>query len=256
VENDDPITNRYELKIIKPTLNGDCIKNLDGSILYKPAYGFTGLDILTYELCNAHYNCDTATVYLNIESDNVINLIAFNDYYTTNQNEAITIDVLANDTLTLNINKQLTITSKPLFGAASFISDDIKYMPNEKFVGIDFFEYEICNEFNECDKAIVQINVLATFITSTEEFIIPETFEITQLLNGGNTISLQINATESKTVSYYLFDVMGKSLQSGSLNLNIGNNIISLEKPAANTQVLLFSLKSDAHFISKKVYVH
>jgi len=97
---------------------------------------------------------------------------------------------------------------------------------------------------------------LATFITSTEEFIIPETFEITQLLNGGNTISLQINATESKTVSYYLFDVMGKSLQSGSLNLNIGNNIISLEKPAANTQVLLFSLKSDAHFISKKVYVH
>jgi len=256
VANDDPLTINYELKIIKQTLNGDCEKNLNGSILYKPNYGFTGLDVLTYELCNAHNNCDTANVYLNVEDDNMPNLIAFNDYFITNENEAIIIDVVANDTLATNVNTALTITAKPLFGSATIVNGNITYSPIQNFVGEDFFEYQLCNEYNECDKAIVQVNVKAAFITSTEEFTIPQAFEILQIMNNSNNISLQINATENKIVAYNLFDMMGKSLQSGSLNLNIGNNIISLEKPTASTQVLLFSLKSDAHFMSKKVYVH
>jgi|GEM_PF-5339099 len=256
VANDDPLTINYELKIIKQTLNGDCEKNLNGSILYKPNYGFTGLDVLTYELCNAHNNCDTANVYLNVEDDNMPNLIAFNDYFITNENEAIIIDVVANDTLATNVNTALTITAKPLFGSATIVNGNITYSPIQNFVGEDFFEYQLCNEYNECDKAIVQVNVKAAFITSTEEFTIPQAFEILQIMNNSNNISLQINATENKIVAYNLFDMMGKSLQSGSLNLNIGNNIISLEKPAVSTQVLLFSLKSDAHFMSKKVYVH
>jgi len=256
VKNDDPITNNYTLKIIEQTKNGKSVKNLNGSILYKPDYGFKGRDVLTYQLCNAHYNCDTAKVYLSVEDDNLPNLIAFNDYFVTDENKAITIDVMANDTMMLNTNTVISVIATPLFGAITITGNDIAYSPSQNFTGEDFFEYELCNEYNECDKAIVQISVSEIFITDTDEFILPQSFEILQLLNNSNTISLQIKATESNMVDYYLFDVMGRNLQGGELNLLSGENLIHLERPANSSQVLLFSLKSDTHFLTEKIYAY
>lgn len=118
------------------------------------------------------YNCTS------IDSVSVIRLahapIANNDYDTTRYMTEVKIPVLDNDTDEENSidSTSMTITLPPFNGTAYVDFDDytIHYRPNQGFSGNDNFEYQICNTFNNCDRANVYVMV------TDFNFIIPEAF--------------------------------------------------------------------------------
>ena len=96
------------------------------------------------------------------------NLIAVDDTATTQQNTAVTIDVLQNDT-DLNGNSTLTIVSDASNGttvvddngtAGDFTDDSVIYTPNDGFSGNDSFTYELNNGLTT-KTATVNIDVAA-----------------------------------------------------------------------------------------------
>ena len=115
---------------------------------------------------------------VSIDSVSVIRLahapIANNDYDTTNFMSEIIIPVLDNDFDVENSidSTSLTITLSPLNGNAFVDFNDytIHYQPTNGFNGNDNFEYQICNKFNNCDRANVYVWV------TDFEFLIPDAF--------------------------------------------------------------------------------
>ncbi|MGB1205492.1 MAG: PKD domain-containing protein [Chitinophagales bacterium] len=127
--------------------------------LYYHAYGsFEEYDVMIYQICDSNGNCDQATINVtlpccpNAQHDDVV----------TPVNEAIEVDVLANDFGTCGNDfffEQLTFV--PLNGSAVLNPDGtITYIPNDGFVGEDGFAYTICDNFGCCDLAYVFIEVI------------------------------------------------------------------------------------------------
>lgn len=100
--------------------------------------------------------------------------IANDDYDTTRYLTEVKIPVLDNDTDEENSidTTSMTITLPPFNGTAYVDFDDytIHYRPNQGFSGNDNFEYQVCNTFNNCDRANVYV------LVTDFNFIIPEAF--------------------------------------------------------------------------------
>lgn len=82
-----------------------------------------------------------------------------NDYYTTTVNQAIQLQVLANDTIT----NQATINfGMPLHGKiqATGTPGTVFYQPDQNFIGTDSVTYQVCVAGN-CISALVKIDVLS-----------------------------------------------------------------------------------------------
>jgi gliding motility-associated-like protein len=100
--------------------------------------------------------------------------VANDDYDTTRYLTEVKIPVLNNDTDKDNsiVPSTLTISMSPLNGTAYVDFDDytVHYRPNEGFSGTDNFEYQICNIYNECDRANVYV------LVTDFNFLIPNAF--------------------------------------------------------------------------------
>ncbi|RIY38273.1 hypothetical protein CKY20_01635 [Capnocytophaga canis] len=133
----------------------------------------TGTYTITYQICEigaVPENCATATVVLIVTKvQTPISYIIAND----DEDEVLTgmtvgVRVLKNDenvptTGTLSVVVSPTNGKVSLFnnGAFNNPSDDvIIYVPNKGFVGIDTFEYKICDGLGSCATALVTIKVL------------------------------------------------------------------------------------------------
>jgi LPXTG-motif cell wall-anchored protein len=103
---------------------------------------------------------------------------AVSDVAETDQDTAVVIDVLANDTANENLAidpDSLKIISDPSSGTVAINADHtVTYTPNAGFNGTDEFTYEICSISSEdppsaCDPADVTItvNAKATAVPST-----------------------------------------------------------------------------------------
>ncbi|MGB1206883.1 MAG: Ig-like domain-containing protein, partial [Chitinophagales bacterium] len=122
---------------------------------YLPPLEFTGIDTFFYVICDPNALCDTATVVINVLEEAIANP----DAVFANENESIIIDVIANDEA---VQGEVTsITEQPLNGTAELNNDGtVTYMPNDGFVGYDYFFYEVCDCAGNCDMTIAGINVL------------------------------------------------------------------------------------------------
>ncbi len=68
--------------------------------------------------------------------------------------------VLNNDYGLADGVKSVTITRSPRFGKAEVMEDfTIKYTPDFNFVGLDDFEYRVCNIYDNCGIAVVKAEV-------------------------------------------------------------------------------------------------
>jgi gliding motility-associated-like protein len=104
----------------------------------------------------------------------IYEIVANDDYDSTALRAEVKIEVLENDYDPENrINlDSFKITIPPENGTATINYEDytIQYRPNNTFSGFDNFEYQICDSFNNCDRAMVFVFV------SEFNFIIPEAF--------------------------------------------------------------------------------
>jgi len=146
---------------VPPASGGTAVIELDGTITYTPAPGFSGLDTFTYEVCDPSGACDTAvvTVDVNAPPDAVFDSVA------TDPGTPVTIDVLANDTDPDGFLDPTTVVVvlAPNDGTTSVnpVTGQVTYIPDPGFFGTDTFSYEVCDDDGLCDTAMVAVTVPA-----------------------------------------------------------------------------------------------
>ncbi|MFC0654466.1 Ig-like domain-containing protein, partial [Mongoliitalea lutea] len=138
------------------------ILNPDGTITVAPGTS-TGTYELTYSICELLNpdNCSVATISITVEGNRVE---AEDDEFVTNEDTAITVDILGNDLSDLPLNvASLQITSQPSNGTI-IINDDgtVTFIPEFGFSGTDSFTYQVCDfssPIPNCSEAIVTVLV-------------------------------------------------------------------------------------------------
>jgi len=103
--------------------------------------------------------------------------VAVNDNATTNENNAVAIDVQSNDNDPDADNLTTSIVSNPKNGTANLLNaDSIQYTPNNSFTGMDSLVYKVCDAPGLCDTAKVVITVSPS--TSVTDNTIEKRFSI------------------------------------------------------------------------------
>ncbi|PSJ72154.1 hypothetical protein C7N43_35710, partial [Sphingobacteriales bacterium UPWRP_1] len=148
------------------SVNGGTVAQSGDELCYTPPSGFTGLDSLTYIICDngTPVLCDTATVVINVGSDVPSNNppLAVDDDYTTSVDTPITVDILGNDSDPDGDLITVTFLSDPMMGTVTDLGGgNITYTPNPGATGTDFFSYIICDNGTPslCDTAYVTITI-------------------------------------------------------------------------------------------------
>lgn len=123
-------------------------------VKYRPHAGFSGRDSLRYTLS---YKDKVAAAWLKIAVGNgPCQLRAHNDVAVTEQNNAVTVQVLQNDTVCPTF--VLAIAQQPGSGSAQVIGNSVKYTPQAGFTGNDSFDYSLCTA-GGCVQARVSVTV-------------------------------------------------------------------------------------------------
>jgi len=120
-----------------------------GMVTYTPAANYNGPASFTYTVCDdgttngaADSKCATATVNVNVEAVND-NPVAVDDSATTNEDNSVTIDVVANDTDVDGDARSLASVGSASHGSVSIVSGKAFYSPASNYNGADSFTYVV-----------------------------------------------------------------------------------------------------------------
>ena len=129
-----------------------------GQILYTPQAGFSGTDAFTYTVTDEQGATATATVTVTVSSVNDPP-VAQDDDVTTDEDTAVTIDVLANDSDPDGDDLAITEVTEPTNGTATVTGTAVEYAPDADFAGADTFTYTIADGNGETATATVSVTV-------------------------------------------------------------------------------------------------
>jgi hypothetical protein len=154
---------------IKPLHGYISLNPINGNIIYTPDLNFSGLDILQYSICDdgipCNPECGKAFVYINVKAINYNTPDAIDDYFSSNRNFTLIGNMLVNDSDSDGDNLQIETdpVKPPIHGLVNIDPDGtFTYSPNKDFIGIDSFQYIICDNGipSLCDWATVFIDIL------------------------------------------------------------------------------------------------
>ncbi|HEY5838344.1 MAG TPA: Ig-like domain-containing protein [Pyrinomonadaceae bacterium] len=191
--------------LISGPSNGALMLNPNGSFTYTPAANFFGTDSFTYKVGDGALDSNTATVTITI---NAVNdpPDALNDSATTNQNTAIAISVLANDTDVEGHTLTVTAVTQGANGGVIINPDGtVTYTPNAGFSGADSFTYTISDGFGGSDTSTVNVNVNPSGQSALSRFV-AFSREMTWLLNGTKVFTGDVGANTSLSVGPSPYD--------------------------------------------------
>ena len=113
-----------------------------GGVRYTPAENWHGTDAFTYEIDDGNGGMASATVTVTVAPVNDLPEAA-DDEASTNEDEAVTVDVLANDTDPDGDGLRIASVSSPENGTARIAAGVVLYMPAANFHGTDRFTYTV-----------------------------------------------------------------------------------------------------------------
>ncbi|WP_148871267.1 Ig-like domain-containing protein, partial [Tenacibaculum adriaticum] len=149
-------------EITAPTNGTIAIDPVTGQITYTPNAEFFGTDAFEYSVCDDDGACATATVNVTINDVNDAP-VANTDTATTEEDTAVAINVIGNDTDldgTIDPTSVTEITA-PANGTIAIdpVTGQITYTPNAEFFGTDAFEYSVCDDDGACATATVNVTI-------------------------------------------------------------------------------------------------
>ncbi|TYP98346.1 gliding motility-associated-like protein, partial [Tenacibaculum adriaticum] len=149
-------------EITAPTNGTIAIDPVTGQITYTPNAEFFGTDAFEYSVCDDDGACATATVSVTINDVNDAP-VANTDTATTEEDTAVAINVIGNDTdLDGTIDPtSVTQVTAPANGTIAIdpVTGQITYTPNAEFFGTDAFEYSVCDDDGACATATVNVTI-------------------------------------------------------------------------------------------------
>jgi hypothetical protein len=128
------------------------------SLTYTPSANFTGTDSFTFTVTDADGAVDTGTVTITVTPVNDPP-VANDDARTIDENDEVTIAVLANDSDLDGDALTAALVTGPAHGTATCSPTQCVYRPVSNFVGTDAFSYRACDPSGACDEATVTITV-------------------------------------------------------------------------------------------------
>jgi hypothetical protein len=153
--------------IVKAPYHGVATANQNGTFQYTPNIGFTGIDTMTYRVCDLKNNCATATIYINVIRVNTNHPpVASSDYVTIFEDTPLSNSVASNATDIdgdLNPNSFTTIDA-PLHGTIVLNPNgNYIYIPNSNFNSVDSVNYKVCDLGVPvfCDTASIIVTVIS-----------------------------------------------------------------------------------------------
>jgi hypothetical protein len=165
---DTPISVVAQAGDLQPDRGGSAFTN-GTKVTYRPAAGFVGFEQFTYTAQDAGLvggdsppavDRDRATIVVDVVADLAPD--AVDDATTTQQAQAVVIDVLANDALG-NAPDSVAIATAPAHGTATVQADrTVRYVPNSNFFGPDTFQYRLTDANGDSDLAAVTVGVYFT----------------------------------------------------------------------------------------------
>lgn len=141
--NDSDDEGSFNICSFTQTANGTLTMS-GGAFTYTPAAGFTGTDTFTYTLCNAS-GSDTANVTITVNGGANTPPTAVGDFSSTS-GEAVTINVMANDSDPDGNGISVCGNSQPSNGTVVQNGNQFVYTPNAGFAGNDSFVYDLCDD--------------------------------------------------------------------------------------------------------------
>src|SRR5262249_1517020 len=116
--------------------------NLDGTLHYVPAAGYTGIDSFIYHVQDTltSVNSNAALVIIAVQPSSAA-LVAENDAYSTDQDEALTV---AAPGVRINDGSAVAayLETPPIYGTLAFNANgSFTYTPDTDFSGVDSFIY-------------------------------------------------------------------------------------------------------------------
>jgi large repetitive protein len=118
------------------------VTNNGSNVTYAPAANFNGSDSFSYTISDGNGGTATATVHVTINQVND-NPVVVNDSATTNEDNAVTVDVVANDTDVDGDSLSLASVGSAAHGSVSIVSGKAVYSPAANYNGSDSFGYVV-----------------------------------------------------------------------------------------------------------------
>ncbi|MBN2534616.1 MAG: tandem-95 repeat protein, partial [Spirochaetales bacterium] len=131
-----------------------------GRIVYTPDANYNGNDSFTYTVSDGKGGTDTATVTVTVNAVNDAP-VAADDSASTNEDTAVTIDVLANDTDIDGDTLSIASAGNPANGTAAVNAGKIVYTPDANYNGTDSFTYTVSDGHGGTDTATVTVTINA-----------------------------------------------------------------------------------------------
>ena len=220
----DPLT----FTVPNQPINGAVVMNIDGTFVYTPNANYNGTDSFDYVVCDNQGGCDTALVVITIlpVDDSVT---ANDDNYTINEDQVLNANVSDND---INVDLTDTITytalSTTLHGVLVFNADgSFTYTPDANWFGVDGFDYQMCDQLNNCSNATVVINVISVndnpvalddAFTMNEDTVLTGDVSVNDSDVEGDPLSY--NLLNQPTNGTVVFDTNGTFVYTPSPNYN------------------------------------
>lgn len=144
------------------TAHGSVVIAANGNFTYTPAAGYFGADSFTYTLSDGNGGTDTGSVSITLNEVSVPNTppTAQNDSAVTNEDTAVTISVLGNDSDANNDPLVVSILGNPASGSVVVNANNtITYTPNADYNGADSFTYQVNDGQGGTSSATVSLTV-------------------------------------------------------------------------------------------------
>lgn len=189
--NDSDVDGNLDLStmtIITAPVNGMAVVNVGtGEVTYTPSQEFSGADSYVYQICDDGTPlpalCGMAVVNLTI---NAVNdpPVAVDDTDTTDEDTAVTTDVLANDSdVDGNLDPaSVSVTGGPGNGvtAVNLTTGAVTYTPTLNFNGQDVYTYQVCDDGVPLPPACTMATVTVTINAVNDPPIVVDDTAVTE----------------------------------------------------------------------------
>ena len=128
----------------------------DTTVRYSPETGFFGADSFDYIISDGHGENDTARVFVTVNDPPT----AANDSASTNEDNAVTIDLLQNDSDTESDSIWVSSVQTPANGSVVDNNNGtVEYTPDADFFGTDSFSYVLEDSVGGTDTGMVYVKI-------------------------------------------------------------------------------------------------